>query len=84
MHHCKRLNIALKPWPMVAIETATEAVGLDNLRERAYQLLMSAYSATSNREKALEVYHQLRQLLDDELGAQPSPATEAIYLELLG
>ena len=69
--------------PMVAIETATEAVRVDNLRERAYQLLMNAYSATSNRAKALEVYHQLRQLLGDELGTQPSATTEAIYLELL-
>ena len=29
--------------PMVAVETGTEAVKLDNLRERGYQLLMQAY-----------------------------------------
>ena len=69
--------------PMVAVETATEAVKLDNLRERAYQLLMLAYSASSNRAEAVKVYHQLREHLAEELGTSPSAETEAIYLKLL-
>ena len=70
--------------PLLAIETATDAVRLDNLRERGYQRLMNAYSATSNRAKAVEVYHQLRRLLAEELGTEPSVETEEIYLNLLG
>ena len=69
---------------LLAVETATEAIKLDNLRERAYQLLMSAYAATSNRAEAVKVYHQLRELLLEELGTEPSPETEALYLTLLG
>ncbi len=32
-----------------------------------------------NRANAFYVYHRLRKLLDDELGAGPSPETEAIF-----
>lgn len=69
--------------PMVAVETGTEAVKLDNLRERGYQLLMQAYSAAGNRAEALNVYHQCREILAAELGAEPSQETQDIYLSLL-
>jgi len=70
--------------PGLAVETATEAVKLDTLRERSYRLLMDAYSASGNRAKAVNVYHQLRLLLAEELGTLPTPETEAVYLSLLG
>ena len=69
--------------PTVAVETATEAIRLDSLRERAYQLLMKANSAMGNRAEAIRIYHQLRELLADQVGTDPSEQTEAIYLELL-
>ena len=69
--------------PMVAVETGTEAVKLDKLRERGYQLLMQAYSAAGNRAEALNVYHQCRGILAAELGAEPSQETQDIYLSLL-
>ena len=70
--------------PGFAVETATEAVKLDTLRECGYRLLMDAYSASGNRAKAVNVYHQLRLLLADELGTLPTPETEALYLAFLG
>lgn len=69
--------------PSAAVETATEAVKQDNLRERAYQILMQAYSAAGNPAQAVNLYHQLRELLDKELGIQPSTETESAYLALL-
>ena len=68
---------------MVAVETATKAVKLDNLRERGYQLLMHAYSAVGNRAEALNVYHQFKEILAAEVGTEPSQQTQAIYLGLL-
>ena len=56
---------------------------LDSCRESSYQLLMRAHSATGNRAEAVRVYHRLRELLTDELGTDPSKATETLYLELL-
>lgn len=67
-----------------AVETATEAVALDPFRERSYQHLMQAYVSTGNRNKAVEVYHRLLKLLAEEVGTEPSPETEAVYLALLG
>ena len=69
--------------PELAVETALEAVILDPYRERTYQCLMQAYVATGNTAKAVNVYHQFRGLLAQELGTEPSAQTEALYLELL-
>ena len=70
--------------PMVAVETATEAIRLDTLREKAYQLLMQANCAIGNRAEAVRVYHQFRELLADQTGTDPSEQTEPIYMGLLG
>ena len=52
-------------------------------RERSYQHLMRAYAATGDKTRAINAYHQLNKLLADELGSNPSPETEALYLALL-
>src|SRR5206468_9904802 len=44
---------------------------------------MEAHVAAGNRAEALRVYERCRGLLADELGAYPSPETEAIYRGLL-
>ena len=67
----------------LAVETAIEAVGLDPFRERSHQLLMQGYAATGNRARAVEAYHSLRERLAEELGTEPAPETEALYLKLL-
>ena len=67
-----------------AVETALRAVDLDPYRERSYQGLMRSYAATGNRAEAVSVYHRFRELLAADLGTEPSPETEAIYLDLLG
>jgi DNA-binding SARP family transcriptional activator len=67
----------------LAVETATEAVSLEPYRETGYQRLMRIHARLGNRAEALRVYEQCRRLLAAELGADPSPETEAVYLELL-
>ena len=67
----------------LAVETAMEAVALDPYRERTQRFLMDAYAATGNKAKAVSVYHEFRRLLADELGADPSSETEALYLKLI-
>ena len=37
-----------------------------------------------NRAEALRVYETCRELLANDLGADPSEETEALYLQLLG
>ena len=69
--------------PGLAIEMGIEAIGLDPFRELSYQLLMRAHAASGNKAEAVQVYHRLRKVLDDELGTEPSKETEALYLGLL-
>jgi DNA-binding SARP family transcriptional activator len=70
--------------PHLAVDTAAEAVALDPFRETSSQLLMRAHVATGNRPEAVRVYHTLRSLLSEELGIDPSPDSEAVYLAVLG
>ena len=66
-----------------AAKWAEELIALSPFREAGYRRLMEAHVAAGNRAEALRVYEQCRQLLAEELGAYPSPESEAVYLEIL-
>lgn len=66
-----------------AVRAASDVLAADPLRETGYQLLMRAHAAAGNRADALRVYERCRRALRDELGIDPSPATERVYLEIL-
>jgi DNA-binding SARP family transcriptional activator len=67
----------------LAAQMASQAVSLEPFRETGYRQLMRVHAASGNRAEALRVYQRCRELLADELGVDPSPETEALYLELL-
>jgi SARP family transcriptional regulator, regulator of embCAB operon len=69
--------------PEDAVHSADDLVKLDPYRDQAYIGLMRAVSAAGNPSRAIAVYHQLRHLLADELGIDPSHEAEALYLEIL-
>ncbi|HEX2432990.1 MAG TPA: AAA family ATPase [Gaiellaceae bacterium] len=66
-----------------AAKCAEELIALSPFREAGYRRLMEAHVVAGNRAEALRVYEQCRQLLAEELGAYPSPESEAVYLEIL-
>jgi SARP family transcriptional regulator, regulator of embCAB operon len=66
-----------------AAHWAQQAVALEPFRETGYRHLMEAHVAAGNQAEALLVYERCRRLLAEELGAYPSPETEAIYRRLL-
>jgi YVTN family beta-propeller protein len=66
-----------------AAKWAEQALALEPFRETGYRRLMEAHAAAGNRAEALQVYERCRRLLAEELGAYPSPETEAIYRQLL-
>ncbi len=70
--------------PTAAAAMASECCGIEPFHEPAYQLLMHAHLAAGNRAEALRVYDRLRRLLAAELGADPSPATQALHIIALG
>jgi SARP family transcriptional regulator, regulator of embCAB operon len=68
---------------VVAIRWAELEIEAEPFRESGYRRLMAAHIAAGDRAEALRVYEQCRRLLAEELGAYPSPETEAVYRELL-
>jgi class 3 adenylate cyclase/DNA-binding SARP family transcriptional activator len=66
-----------------AVRHAVEITALEPFRETSYRALMQAHVAAGNPAEALRVYERCRRFLADELGAYPSPETNAVYLELL-
>jgi DNA-binding SARP family transcriptional activator/tetratricopeptide (TPR) repeat protein len=67
-----------------AVLSARDALALDDLREDNYRLLMQALAAAGERGEALRVWERCRIMLSDELGVDPAPETEAVYLSVLG
>src|SRR5262245_29383422 len=66
-----------------AVRYAAEITELEPFRESSYRALMQAHVAAGNPAEALRVYERCRRFLADELGAYPSPESEAVYLEIL-
>ena len=67
----------------LAERAAEETISLEPFRETGYQRLMRVHSAAGNRAEALRAYERCRKLLTEQLGVDPSPSTEAVYLEVL-
>lgn len=58
---------------------ARRVLDADNLNEQSYRDLMVCYAAQGERQAALKQYTICRDILRDELGVEPSPATAALY-----
>ncbi|HZR96492.1 MAG TPA: BTAD domain-containing putative transcriptional regulator [Gaiellaceae bacterium] len=69
--------------PADSVRWAERAVEVEPFRESGYRRLMEAHVAAGNGAEALRVYERCRRLLAEELGAYPSPETEALYRSLL-
>jgi non-specific serine/threonine protein kinase len=58
------------------------AIAFDSYLESAHRELMRCYARQGEVSQALRQYQRLRQLLRDELGADPSPETTLLYERL--
>jgi DNA-binding SARP family transcriptional activator len=67
----------------LAIERFSAALGQDPLREDAYRGQMSSLARLGRPAEALRVYEHCRRVLREELGADPSAQTEALYEQIL-
>lgn len=66
-----------------ALATALRLLGRDSLNEAAHRLAMRAYCHLGQRKAALEQYNRCRQILLDELDAQPTGETTSLYQAIL-
>ena len=69
--------------PREAAEFADRLVVMDPFNERACRTLMLAATAIGEVDRALQAYQALARRLADELGADPSSQTRAVYLQVL-
>lgn len=65
----------------LALRTARRWLVLDPLEEEAHQALIRLQLAAGDRAAALRQYDHCRQLLAQELGVEPSAATQALLAE---
>lgn len=66
-----------------AIPYARRLLTDEPLREDAYRRLMRLYATCGDRASALRVYRECTQVMQDELGIEPSEATQILYDELV-
>jgi DNA-binding SARP family transcriptional activator len=67
-----------------AERAARSVIEASPFNETGYRILMEVLQVRGNRAEALLVYDRLKGLLRDELGVDPSPALQEVYLKLLG
>lgn len=66
-----------------ALDDAQQLLRVDPLHEAAYRQLMQLHLKLDDRARALRVYHTCATTLRNELGGDPGPATQALYLRVL-
>lgn len=74
---------ALHRDPSASVDAARELIALDRVSEEGYRLLMGAEMGAGNRAGALAAYMACRAALAEELGVEPSAATQQTYLSIL-
>ena len=67
----------------LSIQHAADVLSAEPFDETACQALMHAHAVAGNRAEALRVYANCRKLFRDELGAEPSEQTAAVFLSIL-
>jgi len=67
----------------LGIQHAADALLAEPFDEMACQALMRAHAAAGNRAEALRVYANCRKLFREELGAEPSEQSAAVFLSIL-
>ena len=67
----------------VALDVAERAIAADVLDEEAHRAAMQALYLGGDAGAALSAYQRLRETLVEQLGADPSAETEALYLAIL-
>jgi DNA-binding SARP family transcriptional activator len=67
----------------VGISYGMQALRLDRVRERTYRRLMQLHCFAGNRSEALHEYANCVDVLQKELGVQPSARTTALYQRII-
>jgi len=67
----------------LGIEALERAIVKEPTHEDAHVGLMRLYARAGQRYQALQQYHRLEEILQRELDAEPEPATQRVYQDML-
>ncbi|SNS89589.1 DNA-binding transcriptional activator of the SARP family [Anaerovirgula multivorans] len=80
----KRINEYIENQEENLVEQYTKLlIHVDAFNERAYRILMEIYKNQGNYNKAIDIYHRLCEVLEQELGITPDNKTKEIFEEIL-
>lgn len=80
----KRIESSITKNAYESIEQDCKAViACDKFDEKAYRILMKAYSAAGSYTKSINLYNQLVETLNQELGISPDPETKKLFDEII-
>ena len=82
LHNLSRVS-AMNGEDALAVQYASEIIDLEPFQESGYRHHMQLPAQMGNRAEALRVFGKCRELLRDELGTNPAPETEALFLQIL-
>jgi DNA-binding SARP family transcriptional activator len=80
---CRAGTLLARGQHEAAARDAERVIVLEPFRESSYRIVMRAQADAGNRAQALRAYERCRATLADDLGTDPSPETEALYVEIL-
>ncbi|WP_179344192.1 AfsR/SARP family transcriptional regulator [Winogradskyella ursingii] len=75
-------EIILNENPLESIRLAQCAIAIDKTWEDAYRLQMQAYIIKGNRPQAIKTYQKCADVLEEEYGIDPLPATKNLLKEI--
>ncbi len=62
-----------------AIQHTQQLIRLDHLSERYYQGMIRLHNSKGDKARAVRTYHQCVEVLEKEMGLDPSPETQKLY-----
>lgn len=68
--------------PEAVLASARHVITLEPWHEEAHRQIMRAHLRQGSRSQAIAQYHELRLILNRELGVEPSAATTALYQQV--
>lgn len=68
--------------PMESVRLTQQAIAIEGTWEDAYRIQMQAYIAKGNRPQALRTYQKCADILQDEYGIAPLPATKNLLKKI--
>ena len=65
-----------------AVDYCKRIIAADEFRESAYLMAIKSFINIGNRKAAVGLYKRLKKILRDELGVEPSPEIEEMFLKI--